>query len=180
MTRPRVAGAPPAPLVDGLRAELEARPHAVLVAGRSERDPALGAALAAFAERAAIPLLADPLSGARRGPAAIAHYDALLRDPDWAGLHAPQLVLRVGDLPTSKPLRRWLHELDDALQISFDPEGAWQDPAGAVATILAADPRTTLEAIRARRSATAPGSSAGTAPTARPRPGSRAPSRPPG
>jgi 2-succinyl-5-enolpyruvyl-6-hydroxy-3-cyclohexene-1-carboxylate synthase len=147
VTRPRVAGAPAATLVDGLRAELDARPHAVLVAGRAERDPALGAALAAFAERAAIPLLADPLSGARRGPAAIAHYDALLRDPDWGALQAPQLVLRVGDLPTSKPLRRWLHGLDDALQLSFDPEGAWQDPAGAVATILAADPRAALEVI---------------------------------
>ena len=84
VTRPRAAGAPPQAVLDGLRAELEARPHAVLVAGRAERDPRLGAALAAFAERAAIPLLADPLSGARRGPAAIAHYDALLRDPDWA------------------------------------------------------------------------------------------------
>jgi len=148
VTRPRVAGGPAGELLDGLRAELEARPHAVVVAGRSERDPALGPALAAFAERAAIPLLADPLSGARRGPAAIAHYDALLRDVGWAALHAPQLVLRVGDLPTSKPLRRWLHGLDDALQLTFDAEAAWQDPAGAVATILAADPRATLEAVR--------------------------------
>ena len=119
----------------------------MLVAGRVERDPRLGAALAAFAERAAIPLLADPLSGARRGPAAVAHYDALLRDAGWALAHAPDLVLRVGDLPTSKPLRQWLHGADDALQIAFDPEGAWQDPAGAVATILAADPRATLDAV---------------------------------
>src|ERR687895_1287172 len=148
VTRPRVAGAVPDQLLEGLRAELEARPHAVLIAGRSERDHALGAALAAFAERAAIPLLADPLSGARRGTAAVAHYDALLRDPDWAALHAPQLVLRTGDLPTSKPLRQWLHGLDDALQLAFDPENAWQDPAGAVATVLAADPRTTLEAVQ--------------------------------
>jgi 2-succinyl-5-enolpyruvyl-6-hydroxy-3-cyclohexene-1-carboxylate synthase len=149
VTRPRAAGDPPPALVDGLRGELEARPHAVLVAGRGERDPRLGAALAAFAERAAIPLLADPLSGARIGPAAIAHYDALLRDPEWAALHAPDLVLRVGDLPTSKPLRLWLHGAD-ALQIAFDPDNAWQDPAGAVATILAADSRTTLEAIQLR------------------------------
>jgi 2-succinyl-5-enolpyruvyl-6-hydroxy-3-cyclohexene-1-carboxylate synthase len=152
VTRPRTApDAPPAALVDGLAAELDARPHAVLVAGRSERDPALGAALAAFAERAAIPLLAEPLSGARRGPAAIAHYDALLRDPEFAAAHAPDLVLRVGDLPTSKPLRRWLAGLQDALQVSFDPEAAWQDPAGAVATIVDADPRATLEALAGGR-----------------------------
>ena len=38
-----------------------------------------------FAARAGYPLLADPLSGARRGPAAIAHYDLLLRDPGLPG-----------------------------------------------------------------------------------------------
>jgi 2-succinyl-5-enolpyruvyl-6-hydroxy-3-cyclohexene-1-carboxylate synthase len=151
VTRPRAAGDPPATIVAGLEAELEARPRAVLVAGRAERDRGLGAALAAFAEQAAVPLLADPLSGARQGPAAIAHYDALLRDPDWAADHTPELVLRVGDLPTSKPLRTWLHGIDDALQIAFDPEHAWQDPGGAVATILAADPRATLEAVKLNR-----------------------------
>jgi 2-succinyl-5-enolpyruvyl-6-hydroxy-3-cyclohexene-1-carboxylate synthase len=150
VTRPRTApDAPPRAFVDGLGNELRGRPRAVLVAGRAERDPALGPALAAFAERARIPLLADPLSGARRGTAAIAHYDALLRDPEWAAAHAPDLVLRVGDLPTSKPLRRWLGALDDALQVVFDPEAAWQDPAAAVATVAAVDPRTTLEAIAA-------------------------------
>jgi 2-succinyl-5-enolpyruvyl-6-hydroxy-3-cyclohexene-1-carboxylate synthase len=146
LTRPPAHGAPPAALVEGLVAELEARPRAVLVAGRAERDAALGSALAAFAERAAIPLLADPLSGARRGRAAIAHYDALLRDGEWAAGHAPELVLRTGDLPTSKPLRQWLHGLDGALQITFDAENAWQDPGGAVATVLATDPRAALEA----------------------------------
>ena len=62
--------------------------------------------------------------------------------------HTPELVLRFGDLPTSKPLRTWLAGLD-ALQIAFDPENAWQDPAGSVGTIIAADPRTTLDALRA-------------------------------
>ena len=149
VTRPRVATVPQRTLVDELAAELEARPRALLVAGRAERDPRLGAALAAFAERAAIPLLAEPLSGARRGEAAVAHYDALLRDGAWAGAHAPDLVLRVGDLPTSKPLRQWLHGLDGARQVSFDPEGAWQDPAGAVDTILGGDPGATLAALAA-------------------------------
>jgi 2-succinyl-5-enolpyruvyl-6-hydroxy-3-cyclohexene-1-carboxylate synthase len=118
VTRPRAAagaGAPGEPLLDGLVTELAERPRAVLVAGRAERDPRLGPALAALAERASVPLLADPLSGARRGPAAVAHYDALLRDPAWASAHGPDLVIRFGDLPTSKPLRSWLAGLDDAL-----------------------------------------------------------------
>jgi 2-succinyl-5-enolpyruvyl-6-hydroxy-3-cyclohexene-1-carboxylate synthase len=135
---------------DGIVArELAARPRAIVVAGRAERDPELGTAVAAFAERAGLPLLAEPTSGARRGSAAIAHYDALLRDPAFAAARTPELVLRIGDLPTSKPLRQWLHGLrTETLQIAFDPENAWQDPAGAVATILPVDPRAALERTR--------------------------------
>jgi 2-succinyl-5-enolpyruvyl-6-hydroxy-3-cyclohexene-1-carboxylate synthase len=138
-------------MLDGLAAELERRPRAVVVAGRAERDPRLPAALAAFAERAGVPLLAEPTSGARRGAAAVAHYDALLRDPAWGAARQPELVLRVGDLPTSKPLRQWLGGLgEDTLQVAFDPENAWQDPAGAVATLLPADPRPVVEALAER------------------------------
>ncbi|HZV73545.1 MAG TPA: 2-succinyl-5-enolpyruvyl-6-hydroxy-3-cyclohexene-1-carboxylic-acid synthase [Conexibacter sp.] len=122
-------------------------PRAVVVAGRDERDPALGEALAAFAAAARYPLLADPLSGARRGPAAIAHYDALLRDERLAAELRPQLVLRIGDLPTSKPLRTWLASLDGAEQIVLDGEGAWHDPAGVVSARIAANPRATLAAL---------------------------------
>src|SRR4051794_310320 len=147
VTRPKVRIEPGRALLDGLQAALA--PRTAIVAGRSERDPGLGPALAAFAERAGFPLLADPLSGARRGPAAVAHYDALLRDPEWGAAHAPEVVLRVGDLPTSKPLRTWLAGLD-ALQVSFDPEAAWQDPAGSVGTIVAADPRAVFEALVGR------------------------------
>ncbi len=134
--------------VDGLASELERRPRAIVVAGRAERDPLLGAAVAAFAERARLPLLAEPTSGARRGAAAIAHYDALLRDPAFGAARRPELVLRVGDLPTSKPLRQWLHGLgEETLQIALDPESAWQDPAGAAAVLPAADPRAAIEAL---------------------------------
>src|SRR3954469_2155269 len=85
VTRPRVARTPSAELLDGLREQLTA--STVVVAGRSERDRGQGAAVAAFCERASTPLLADPLSGARQGPAAIAHYDALLRVAGFASSH---------------------------------------------------------------------------------------------
>ncbi len=100
----------------------------VVVAGRDERPGRLGAAAAEFAAAVGWPLLADPLSGARRGPAAVAHYDALLREPSFAGAMAPDLVLRIGDLPVSKPLRGWLAGLEGTRQLALDPEGAWQDP----------------------------------------------------
>src|ERR1700736_1170555 len=56
----------------------------------------------------------------------------------------PDLVIRVGDLPTSKPLREWLAGLDGVRQIAVDPEGAWQDPAAVLSDSLALDPATAL------------------------------------
>jgi len=121
----------------------------VLVAGRHERETGLGAAAAAFATAAGWPLLADPLSGARRGEAAIAHYDALLRDDAFAGAPAPDLVVRVGDLPVSKPLRRWLAGLDGVHQVALDLEGAWQDPASVLSESLALEPAAALSQLSA-------------------------------
>jgi 2-succinyl-5-enolpyruvyl-6-hydroxy-3-cyclohexene-1-carboxylate synthase len=116
----------------------------IVVAGREERTPGLGEHVARFAAAAGWPLLADPLSGARRGSAAIAHYDALLRDRALCASLAPDVVLRVGDLPVSKPLRTWLAGLGDTPQIALDPEGAWQDPASVTSESLAAPPAAAL------------------------------------
>ncbi len=118
----------------------------MIVAGRDERRRGLGAAAARFAERAGYPLLADPLSGARHGPAAVAHYDLLLRDPRFAAKLRPELVVRIGDLPTSKPLRAWLEALADVPQVALDPEGAWQDPAAVLSVSEPGDPVAALEA----------------------------------
>ena len=97
VTRPRTRPPPRRRCSTGCAPRSTTHPRGVIVAGRSERDPGLGEALAALADALALPLLADPLSGARRGPAAIAHYDALLRDPDWAAPRA-----RPGD-PRRRP-----------------------------------------------------------------------------
>jgi 2-succinyl-5-enolpyruvyl-6-hydroxy-3-cyclohexene-1-carboxylate synthase len=122
----------------------------VLVAGRDERDSQLPSAAAAFAQAAGWPLLADPMSGARRGEAAVAHYDALLRDERIAAALRPDVVLRVGDLPVSKPLRTWLAGLDGVPQVALDPEGAWQDPASVLTTSLALEPAGALRALSER------------------------------
>ena len=95
-----------------------------------------GAHVASWAAAAGWPLFADPLSGARRGDAAIAHYDHLLRGETLE----PEVVIRVGDLATSKPLRAWLHGLRDVEQVLVPATGRWQDPAGDASLILSALP----------------------------------------
>jgi 2-succinyl-5-enolpyruvyl-6-hydroxy-3-cyclohexene-1-carboxylate synthase len=119
----------------------------VIVAG-AERDAIAAHELAGFAARAGIPLLADPLSGSRHGAAAIAHYDLLLRDPQFAEAYRPEFVIRTGDLPTSKPLRAWLAGLD-AAQIAVDPDTVWHDPAEVVGLRVRAPTRALLDGMSA-------------------------------
>jgi 2-succinyl-5-enolpyruvyl-6-hydroxy-3-cyclohexene-1-carboxylate synthase len=120
----------------------------VVVAGRHERDTPLGDAAAAFCAAAGWPLLADPLSGARRGPAAVAHYDALLRDTTFAAEVKPDLIVRVGDLPVSKPLRAWLASLrHDVPQTVLDVEDSWQDPDATLARCHALEPAAALSQL---------------------------------
>jgi 2-succinyl-5-enolpyruvyl-6-hydroxy-3-cyclohexene-1-carboxylate synthase len=133
--------------LDVMRETINGARRGVIVAGRDERvlagwSPGEGAA--AFAATVGWPLLADPMSGARSGASAIAHYDALLRDADFLAELEPDLVLRVGDLPVSKPLRSWLAGLSDERQIALDREAAWQDPDSVLSDSLALDPAAVL------------------------------------
>jgi len=152
--RPWVARPPlpadPAAAAETLLPIVHAARKGVLVAGRHERRrPALGPAAAAFAHAAGWPILAEPLSGARRGPNAVAHYDALLRAHALAAATRPDVVVRVGDVPTGKPLREWLAGAD-AVQVALDPQGAWQDPAATLDLSLGAEPAGVLAALAER------------------------------
>ena len=139
--------------LERLRALVAGAQRGVVVAGRHERATGLAHAAAEFAAAHGWPLLADPLSGARRGPAAISGYDALLRDDAFAAAQRPDVVLRVGDLPPSKPLRTWLAGVRDAVGVALDPEGAWQDPDAVLAESMAIDPAGALAGLVAASSA---------------------------
>jgi 2-succinyl-5-enolpyruvyl-6-hydroxy-3-cyclohexene-1-carboxylate synthase len=123
-------------------------PRGVLVAGRSPGEDDGIQGLQAFSAASGYPLLADPLSGARRGPGAIAHYDILLRHRAFAEAHQPELVIRAGDLPTSKPLREWLAACG-ARHWAVDPTLRWQDPSGVVDLRLGAETGPLLCALAA-------------------------------
>ncbi|MGK2936782.1 MAG: 2-succinyl-5-enolpyruvyl-6-hydroxy-3-cyclohexene-1-carboxylic-acid synthase [Solirubrobacteraceae bacterium] len=111
---------------------LSGRPG-VIVAGRTPDND--GAEIALAAQQLRWPVLADPLSGARSGTAAVAHYDALLRDAAFIERHRPEVILRIGELPTSKPLRQWLGSLD-VPQIASGAPGTWADPDGRIDLVV--------------------------------------------
>ena len=119
----------------------------VLVAGDLGPNRQLGARLAAFAARARVPLLADPLSGARSGPAAIAHFDLILRHDEIRNALAPDVVCRIGDLPTSKPLRNWIATQGEAEHILFAADDRWSDPSARVSQRIVGPLEVLLERI---------------------------------
>lgn len=114
----------------------------VIVAGR-QLDPELREPLAHLARASGFPILAEPTSQLRCGPHdrshVIAAYDLLLREERFARSVVPDLVLRFGAMPTSKPLRTWL-AASGASEIVIDPFGAWNEPSNRAAAILRADP----------------------------------------
>jgi 2-succinyl-5-enolpyruvyl-6-hydroxy-3-cyclohexene-1-carboxylate synthase len=114
----------------------------VIIAGR-QTDPELREPLAHLARASGFPILAEPTSQLRLGPHdrsyVVTTYDTLLRDEHWGRGVVPELVLRFGDLPTSKPLREWL-AASGADQIVVDPSGGWNEPTNRAAVIIRADP----------------------------------------
>ena len=126
-------------LIAGAAARIRDVPRGAIVAGSAGEEVAQ--AVASLAASTGWPVLADPLSGLRHGAHdrshVICHYDVLLRSTAWAEAHQPQLVLRVGDTPTSKPLRAWL---PGSPQLLVDPHAVWHEPTRAAETIVQAAP----------------------------------------
>jgi len=131
--------------VERLAERIAESPRGAIVCGGTAEEVA--PAIARLAATAGWPVLAEPTSGVRCGghdlSHVVAHYDVLLRRDEFASAHVPQLVLRVGDTPTSKPLRSWL---GGAAQVVLDPHGAWHEPTRGAETLLRAAAAPTCEA----------------------------------
>ncbi len=143
VTRP--TRAPDEATVARIADAVRAHPRGLIVAGWGSEASAGAVDLVATA--AGWPVLADPISGLRHGPNAVSTYEALLRSPGFAERHRPELVLRLGAAPTSKPLTTWLGP--EVPQLLVDADGAWLDPGRGVAERLAVDADPLLEALAA-------------------------------
>jgi 2-succinyl-5-enolpyruvyl-6-hydroxy-3-cyclohexene-1-carboxylate synthase len=150
----RVVAAPAALPPDDLAAltgRIGAVERGLIVAGPQE-DPKLPTALARLAAATGFPIAADPLSGVRCGPHdrthVLAHADHLVRAGAWIDGHRPELVIRFGATPTSKPILTLL-AAGAAQQIVVDGDRTWSEPAIIPTTFVQADATSTAEALAA-------------------------------
>jgi 2-succinyl-5-enolpyruvyl-6-hydroxy-3-cyclohexene-1-carboxylate synthase len=147
--------------LDRLAERLEATERGLIVAGR-QMDPMLAEPIAALAAAAGYPILAEPTSQLRRGPhdrsLVVSAYDHIARERSTE--LQPQLVVRFGDMPTSKPLRQWVAAIEGLEQIVIDPTGDWRDPTRRADTIVRADPSATARSLTERLGRLRPGASA--------------------
>jgi 2-succinyl-5-enolpyruvyl-6-hydroxy-3-cyclohexene-1-carboxylate synthase len=146
------APAPPAePLIEAVAERLRGSRRAVIVAGRL-RDAEAAGAIGAMATIAGLPILAEPTSQLRCGPHdranVVGAYEAVARARPRQ--LAPDLVLRFGELPTCKPLRQWLAELDEVPQLVVDDAHGWKEPTRTAGAIVRARPGTLAAAVAER------------------------------
>ena len=80
--------------------ELPWSERGVIVCGDGDYD---AAALVGLAERAGWPVLAEPSSGARRGPNALTGYQYLLASPAFMAAHRPEVVISAGRPGLTRP-----------------------------------------------------------------------------
>lgn len=134
---------PSAALLESLATRLVRCQRGLIVVGPQD-DTQLAVSLTELAARLGFPILADPLANLRHGAfdrqLIIDSYDALLRDTDFARSAAPEVVLRIGAAPTSKPLLQYLNAHPAGEQILVDHGDGWRDPALAAAHLIHAEP----------------------------------------
>jgi 2-succinyl-5-enolpyruvyl-6-hydroxy-3-cyclohexene-1-carboxylate synthase len=140
----RTGGAPWTRFAGGLSTpapmELPWAERGVVVCGDGDYDAAV---LVELAERAGWPVLAEPSSGARRGPNALTSYQYLLASPEFMAAHRPEVIVSAGRPGLSRPQSALLRLARDAgppvrqVAIAQGP-GLWADPQRAATDVAAA------------------------------------------
>ena len=104
LPRAALSSSPDPALVDELVELIRATECGLVLAGGLPfaGAPDGASAIVRLAEAAAWPLIAEPTSGARSGPAALATGALLLGAPGFAASHVPDLLIQFGATPTSR------------------------------------------------------------------------------
>lgn len=142
--RPRPVAPPEA--VAEVAARLSGRRGVIVAGPRASRgglpDEALARAVERLAAALGWPVVAEPLSQLRFG-----HGWALPTLATRAGAPVPDVVLRLGQAPTSKQVGAFFQGAETIL---VDPHGDWLDPAHGATLLVVGEPAPLCEALVAR------------------------------
>jgi 2-succinyl-5-enolpyruvyl-6-hydroxy-3-cyclohexene-1-carboxylate synthase len=131
-------------IVREVAVELANIERGVIVVGPQD-DPHLAPAVIALGHKLGYPILADPLSAVRHSTyhseIVLDNYDAFLRDAEIIADLEPQVVLRFGAMPVSKPYLLYLKKYPNCRQIVVDGGVSWLEPTALANDMLQTDPR---------------------------------------
>jgi 2-succinyl-5-enolpyruvyl-6-hydroxy-3-cyclohexene-1-carboxylate synthase len=107
-----------------------------VVCGDGDHD---ALALVELAERAGWPVLAEPSSGARRGPNALSAYQQLLATPEFITAHQPDLIISAGRPGLSRGQLAFLGARSARRHVVIaQGPGRWADPPRAATDVTPA------------------------------------------
>ena len=114
--------------------ELAWTERGIVICGDGDYD---AAALVELAERAGWPVLAEPSSGARRGPNALPAYQYLLATPEFMADHRPDVLVSAGRPGLSRPQSSLLAGPAGRHVVIEQGPGRWADPQRAATDVAA-------------------------------------------
>jgi 2-succinyl-5-enolpyruvyl-6-hydroxy-3-cyclohexene-1-carboxylate synthase len=136
-------GTPTATTIGRVMDMVQRARRGLIIVGPND-DPPLTEPLVRLAQRLGYPILADPLSQLRWGDAdhsmIISSYDAFLRSDSFIESAQPELVLRFGAMPTSKPVLLYLKRYAACPLVVIDGQNGWEEPTQLASGLIHADP----------------------------------------
>jgi 2-succinyl-5-enolpyruvyl-6-hydroxy-3-cyclohexene-1-carboxylate synthase len=143
-------GAPDATTVGYLMDMMQGARRGLIIVGPID-DPTLIEPLMRLALHLGYPVLADPLSQLRRGDhdqdAVLSSYDAFLRVDSFVDSAQPDLILRFGAMPTSKPLLLYLKRYAYCPLVVIDGQSGWEEPTQLASEYIHANPAALCQSL---------------------------------
>ncbi len=139
-TQPRLASSAQ---IEDLALRFQSIERGVIACGAMD-EPEFARSIARLATRLGWPVLAEPISGLRRGPhvgdaSILAGSDLFLRQPEFKASQRPDAVLRFGGTPTSKAFRMWLEASPPDELVLVVPRSNWDEPSHLTSIRVCAD-----------------------------------------
>ena len=123
--------------LDLLAKEWSRKDKGLIICGEMH-DEAFAKEVIQLAKKLKYPILADPLSQMRSSSEAaiIDCYDTFLKMENVKAELSPEVIIRFGAMPVSKPLMLFMKDCKDAIHIVVDSGSGWREPAVLPATFI--------------------------------------------